>query len=317
MEFNKYHRLKQSNNNLDSQEKEWWEKFSEVEEKYCWVQNRKIQKIIRGSYVKQIKKLTNTETTILELGCGVGWLIFLLAEAGAKNLVGTDFSKKQIERAKQELNRKKELQNKNILFFEGDYLSIEKILDKKFDLVICHAFLHHLTEQEINMVFETAHRSLKPQGKLVLIEPVRYSLSPLPTKTSNWVMRFTSYFRRGERFGRKFNKKERLARDLINLRQSAPFPNGPSPKELPFCEHELEEYSQRYFCKIRNTRLFSFSHLIGQELLLFQESHPIIGKLIAIPVLTYCRLKELFFLKKEYKDSTLWIFELFLFRKIN
>ena len=85
---------------VDEQELAWWQEFSDVEEEFCWAQTPQIQRLLRGHYVRQITQSIRPRGTVLEFGCGTGWLAMLLAEGGARRVFGVDFSPTQIETAK-------------------------------------------------------------------------------------------------------------------------------------------------------------------------------------------------------------------------
>ncbi|MEN9519775.1 MAG: hypothetical protein RLZZ381_2363, partial [Cyanobacteriota bacterium] len=93
-------RLNTSTPKLDAQEVDWWEKFADVEEQFCWVQTPTMQKFFRGKYLQRIIELCSANASIAELGCGTGWLSILLAKMGAEKVFGLDFSEAQIQKAR-------------------------------------------------------------------------------------------------------------------------------------------------------------------------------------------------------------------------
>jgi SAM-dependent methyltransferase len=85
---------------LDRAEQQWWEDYGDVEERYCWVQTDWVQQFLRGRYLRDILRGLGPSHSVVELGCGTGWLTFRLARAGAAVVTGVDNSPSQIARAK-------------------------------------------------------------------------------------------------------------------------------------------------------------------------------------------------------------------------
>lgn len=96
--------------------------------------------------------------TILDLGCGTGYDSKLLSEYGAR-VVGVDISEKQIEIAKQNLQKGK--------FFVGD---ITDKLDNlgMFEGVLCLATIMHVDIEKMKTTFENIANVLKEGGLLLI-----------------------------------------------------------------------------------------------------------------------------------------------------
>jgi 2-polyprenyl-3-methyl-5-hydroxy-6-metoxy-1,4-benzoquinol methylase len=309
MERNSYHRIIEAEESLVLDEKNWWAKYAEYENKYSWVQPVEIQKIIRRRYVKQLLTILDKESKILELGCGTGWLLFMLAEAGFKNLTGTDFSKEQLDIAISRKQKSSELVKKRLRFL---YTNNEDVEKEKYDVIICHGFLHHLSEKEIFNVIDFAKKQLNSNGKLIVWEPIKYSEGPSKIdKPLNFLL---GLFLRFQGSWRKINEEERQLRNFRQTRIQGISPNGPSPMEKPFFKNEIEFYLSAHFNKVSSHKVMAFSQKFAEELLLLKLSHPYIFGLIYKPILKLVVFWEREFLKSKTSNySSLWIFNMFLF----
>ncbi|MGV3721629.1 MAG: class I SAM-dependent methyltransferase, partial [Actinomycetota bacterium] len=77
---------------LDAAERQWWERYADVEDEFCWVQTRWIRRLLRGEYVRTLARAIPPEGRVLEIGCGSGWLARELARSGAAEVYGVEFS---------------------------------------------------------------------------------------------------------------------------------------------------------------------------------------------------------------------------------
>src|SRR6187399_2291263 len=87
---------------VDEAELAWWEEFSDIQNSLAWVQTPEIRKILRSPYLDALLSGVEKSASIVELGCGTGWLLGLLAARGCEHLTGIDFSAKQLEIARRE-----------------------------------------------------------------------------------------------------------------------------------------------------------------------------------------------------------------------
>ena len=77
--------------------------------------------------------------SILEVGCGLGYVVDLIARNNKNIRVsGSDISKKAIKIAKKKFPQYN--------FFVDDITNSRKILDKKFDIVIFNQILRYILE---------------------------------------------------------------------------------------------------------------------------------------------------------------------------
>lgn len=259
---------------IELKELEWWKNFAELEEQFAWVQPPEMQKILRSKYVKEIIKITGGKGRILDLGCGAGWLSIALAKAGAKEVIGVDFSPAQINIARSRAD--KEGLTERLHFQCTDGTKGDPFI-RTYDCVVIHGFLHHLSKSEIIQTIAGIPQILKPGGKLIIFEPILHITNnkfiiSFWEKSLNKLSEFAS---RGHRWGiRIFSEEEACWRDLFARRNWGLPPHGPSPKEMPFQDGDLEYYLETYFSIESQKTCMVKSHLIVQEWLLRQLSHP-------------------------------------------
>lgn len=261
---------------MQAREREWWQRYAELEDRFCWTQTAEIQRLLRGHYLKEILAIAGSAGSILELGCGSGWLAIALAEAGATKVVGIDFSAAQIAIARR--NAQSSLARDAVDFICSD--GCDATAGDLVDCVVIHGFLHHLDKKEIESALRNASQLLKPQGHLIVFEPVLSEYSPESYQKALPIVRRLEFLRklanRGSRFQwiRRFGEEESGWRSLLAARPWGESPHGPSPKEMPFEPGELEEYLSPWFRLHRKMVCMAQSHLVMQEWLLRELSHP-------------------------------------------
>ena len=105
---------------------------------------------------------------ILSLCCGSGRHERRMAQVGiSKKIIGMDISEGQLERAKE--GAKKDGYQNIIEYRQADIQKV-KLPKNQYDMVIVVAGLHHLIN--LSHVFKQIHRSLKPNGILMITEYV-------------------------------------------------------------------------------------------------------------------------------------------------
>lgn len=120
---------------------------------------------IKFNYVKdKIKKNYNH----LDIGCGSGTFVNLLKN---KYSVGIDISKKQINFANKIYGSKKKK------FFHYKRRIPFKL--NSFDSISLIELIEHLSNKEIKMLMNEAHKTLKKSGKILITTPNYFSLWPL------------------------------------------------------------------------------------------------------------------------------------------
>ena len=151
-------------------EKEWWNKYGEYMA-YQWSLTPYMNKTLRVGLQKNFMEyLKKSEGTLLDLGCGNGWLSIQFANQNMK-VFGLDISKTQIDVANECKNK---MGLTNITFECADFLNwdIEKYFNK-FDCIFVNAFLHHLPEIEVEMLFTNINKVLKKGGHVFMYEPLK------------------------------------------------------------------------------------------------------------------------------------------------
>jgi 2-polyprenyl-3-methyl-5-hydroxy-6-metoxy-1,4-benzoquinol methylase len=131
--------------------------------------------LIDFGYVLQLLDL-RPGMSLCELGCGSGWITRFAARHGV-NAEGYDISPEMIAIAR-ELAADEDL---GVRFETADMEELD--LGRRFDTCLLYDALHH--SPRADLVFATAHRALKPGGKLLLAEP-------------NWKHRFQGRWAAGQ-----------------------------------------------------------------------------------------------------------------------
>ncbi len=101
---------------------------------------------------------------ILDAGCGTGYGLAILIEAGALEGVGVDVSAEAIEAAALRVPG-------NVTLELGDLNEIAQP-DESFDLIVCFEVLEHLETPD--RALDEFHRLLKPEGVLLVSSPNRH-----------------------------------------------------------------------------------------------------------------------------------------------
>ena len=309
-------RLSCSTAELDAAERDWWRRFAEVEEDYCWVQPEWVQSIIRADYVRDIVSRLPRSGTLLELGCGTGWLSVLLASEGAERVAAVDFSAEQISRAIMRAERAGVSDKAQFFCREAN---CPQLLDERVDALLIHGLLHHLTTTEIRQVVALCNAQLAEQGKVIVIEPVNYRNSS-ETESSRFkcdllsdLLNLPSKVVSG--LGVPATALEQQVRRTIAERNVGRDFHGPSPKELPFEAEEIPALFSPCFKLYERKPVLAFSHLVAQEILLCALSWPAIVSALGEPLLRHAYSVEQSMFREPVPHPALWIFELFEFRR--
>lgn len=110
----------------------------------------------------------DSNTKILELGCGPGYLIKYLKQKGFNNLTGIDISKEQIELAKKN--------GYNV--FHSDVIEYLRQNSEKYNIFFALDFIEHFTKDELFEMFRLIHTDMLEGGLLIIRTPNADGLFP-------------------------------------------------------------------------------------------------------------------------------------------
>jgi 2-polyprenyl-3-methyl-5-hydroxy-6-metoxy-1,4-benzoquinol methylase len=174
-------------------EKVWWDKHGGYMT-YQWTLTPLLNKIVRSEWTKDFTEFLYREKgTLLDMGCGGGWLSRSFARKGMI-VLGLDISAEQIKMANN-LRNKERLKN---LDFQCTNLIGWNCTGYRehFDSIFVNAFLHHLPPTEIEAIFKTIGYVLKKGGKCYFYEPLtikRKKVSPLITLMDSLIGLITGF----------------------------------------------------------------------------------------------------------------------------
>ncbi len=100
--------------------------------------------------------------TLVDIGCGGGIYTLALAEMGAAQVTGVDFSREEILAA-QEMHQ----DVSNVTFTVGDAFHTG-LASGQYDIVLERALIHHFKQEDLPRCFIEASRILKPGGMLIV-----------------------------------------------------------------------------------------------------------------------------------------------------
>ena len=114
----------------------------------------------RNKLNKVIKSLNKRNGSILEVGCGLGYVVDLIARNNQNLEVnGSDISKKAIQIAKKKFPQYN--------FFVNDITAEKNLIHKKFDIVIFNQILWYILEK-LDHSFLNTHHILKNNGYFII-----------------------------------------------------------------------------------------------------------------------------------------------------
>lgn len=141
---------------------------------------------ITGSYNFRkkilLKIIKNNKSKILDLGCGTANILNYI-DIDHSNYYGFDGNEKYIDIAK------KKFPNANFstkLIQDVDFKELQKI-----NYVLFFGFVHHLSDLEIDILFEKIKKKINPNCFIITIDPVFVD-------NKNYIARFLAKYDRGE-----------------------------------------------------------------------------------------------------------------------
>jgi len=145
------------------------EKIAEFYDSYAQSQKRTGINIRHRMIIKRLKAAgLSSQSTVLEIGCGIGTLTSLLVR-NCKHLTAADISPESISQAKNSLQK-----HENIAFVVTDMSDFP--LDKKFDFIVLPDVLEHIPTEQHPMLFSKMKQLLHQNGKICIHIPDPYAL---------------------------------------------------------------------------------------------------------------------------------------------
>lgn len=249
---------------LDREEEAWWNAHAAVVEA-IWAMEEPVRHAIRTPYLERarrffLKGAGALPITLLEVGCGSGWVCRMIADRDRLRILGLDIAEEQIRLAKENAARDGladacEYRCQNLADFTvQDAHAVSA--------VFIHAILHHLSWQEIRSVLGQL-KALGAGTRIFIYEPV-YLADPergtLPDTRAARRARFLAALPHRARalFDGLFRPRRDLAvveRVQALVRDAQRQGRILSPKEVVFREAEIlgalgeiGEVTERYLC---------------------------------------------------------------------
>jgi cyclopropane fatty-acyl-phospholipid synthase-like methyltransferase len=246
-------------------ELQWWDRFAGVMAKQ-WNLTPAMNDAIRSAFERDYEAfLWRAGGTLLDVGCGTGVRTHALAKRGMQ-VDGIDFSASQLTLARELAH---EARVPNVEFFRRDLVHDEWAgRHRQYDSVFVCALLHHLSYDELELVFARLAECLKPGGVAYLYEPIltrrRSWLKGLAFKGLDlaWRVALIAYMRLGRAAG-VFDPEIRDA-----MRQGY---TGTSPDERALEYERLQQYWDRAFELLDCRPVHEYSIGYAMSVMLLQE----------------------------------------------
>lgn len=285
-------------NELNFLEHKWWNNNAQIISQ-VWEMHRAISWSARKRYLVKAKEFFRNkkkQVTVLELGCGTGWVGQFIAGKDLK-IIGIDFSESQIKLAKKKayINNQKEY---------CDYIISGSIEDwseqlQKVDGVLIHSFIHHLDGKEIEALICNLKDNLKKGSRIWIYEPAFYSSGTINGFSlgigSKFCLKFSSKILAIlQKLYAKYNLIDGSTKESFKKLTNEANNQGwyLSPKEIPFDVESFSKQLSKYF-QINN-EYWATIYLIGwifeTNLLINKNLRNFIKKTI-IPFISYTDYK--------------------------
>lgn len=134
-----------------------------------------------GELFRLIHELVSgNRLTILEVGCGRGYLSLELARRG-HDVLGVDINEETIRLAYRTMNSDPYKSGRGRLEYEVSDFAVWNNTDRKFDLVIFNRALHHIPQPA--KALEKARSLLDPEGRTICVE---YAYDQFDHRSATW-----------------------------------------------------------------------------------------------------------------------------------
>ncbi|MFY7707906.1 MAG: SAM-dependent methyltransferase [Flavobacteriales bacterium] len=152
------------------------EKIAEFYDSYAQNQKRTGINIRHRMIIKRLKSAgLSAQSTVLEIGCGIGTLTSLLVRQ-CKHLTAADISPESIAQAKATLDK-----HDNIAFVVTDMSDFQE--DRKYDFIVLPDVLEHIPLEQHPMLFSKMKQLLHENGKICIHVPDPYALEYIRQQT--------------------------------------------------------------------------------------------------------------------------------------
>ncbi len=153
-------------------EEAWWNRYGDLQDQ-IWQYDERLTRLVRSEYLADMEEfLFQPGGHLLDFGCGTGWVGLRIARKGM-SLLGVDLSDVQVAQARRNAA---EAGVSRTEFRQG---GVEEITSQsRYDGVILHALLHHLSESEMKTLMSRLADALCPGGRIYAYEPVAPSPNP-------------------------------------------------------------------------------------------------------------------------------------------
>ncbi len=193
-------------------------------------------------------------SSVLEVGCGTGRILSSLSQIHHGNIIGIDFSSKQIETAYNVLGR-----YRHVEIFNEDICSYyEKNCGKKFDLIFLHSVTQYFPSEEYFQRFLSYSKNLLNKGGSLLLIDVPISWNDSSRGERKNKMTFSKSY--NERTGMKTLMK--MIRYFWGKRNRGLWRENIENKEVvtrPF-RHYFVEPEELYKFSLENFEIFEQLH---------------------------------------------------------
>ncbi len=126
----------------------------------------KIQYSLPWTYPAEIRKLIPKTSTVLDVGCGDGYLAQWINHKGEYKMIGVDINKEDLETASKRITKSNKLIYEDLILAD---LTKKIPFKKKFDVVLCSQLVEHL---EKNKALDLIQKIEKLAKKRIIIATI-------------------------------------------------------------------------------------------------------------------------------------------------